>query len=75
MVNYSADLVNSYEERKFANLLLNTHNDEEKYLAKSIYRQINAVIIPHNFLPIKDNDTISLGVATTIPSQEASVKS
>lgn len=68
MVNFPAYLVTCYGEEKFATFLLNTHNNEEKHVAKLIHRQINAVIIYHNFSLINDHDTINSGVATTIPS-------
>jgi len=70
-VNRVTDLVARYGGEEFAVILPNTHAKGAIYLAKRILINVRQLQMPHEKSTISDRVTISLGVATLIPTNEA----
>lgn len=68
------DLVARYGGEEFVVVLPNTDNSGAECVAKNIITQVNNMQIPHLSSKMSNHITISLGVATAIPSQGSSPK-
>lgn len=68
------DLVARYGGEEFAVVLNETDKDGAKIVAKEIRSDINGLSLPHEYSYIAPHITLSLGVATIIPSNSCSIK-
>lgn len=64
-----ADLAAFYDNEKFAVLLPNTDDEGAERVAHLISENIEQLQIPHHYSTINDYITLSMGVATGIPTQ------
>lgn len=71
-VNRSTDLVARYGGEEFAVILPNTNAEDAFYIAEQIRSKIKALQIPHVKSRIGEYVTLSLGVSTSVPSQQSS---
>jgi diguanylate cyclase (GGDEF)-like protein len=69
IVKRPADLIAFYEEEKFAILLPNTDQNGAERVAEIIIDKLKELQIPHNYSSISDYVSLSMGVATGIPTQ------
>ena len=67
-----ADLVTRYGGEEFAAILPNTSSPGAQVVAENMRRQIAALRIPHPDSPVADMVTISMGIASCIPSADQS---
>lgn len=67
----SAELVARYAGEKFAVILSNTSSDYALQVAEHMRNTVKALEIPHERSPVSPYITISLGVATTVPTADA----
>lgn len=67
------DLVARYGGEEFAVILPNTNSEGALMLAKSIQQTIADLAIPHQSSPSSDRITLSLGIASLIPTPEQSL--
>ncbi len=65
-----ADLVARYGGEEFVVILPNTTTEGAMYIAETICTRVKDLKIPHENSPIYQQVTISLGIATTIPSHD-----
>lgn len=75
LIKRSTDLVARYGGEEFAIILPNTPPEGAMQLAEHLRTQIHKLQIPHISSSVSYYITLSLGVATIIPSQEMSVSS
>lgn len=68
-VKRPSDLICFYQDKKFAILLPNTDENGAKKVAEIISYNVNDLQIPHNYSNVSDYVTLTMGVATGIPSQ------
>ncbi|WP_224093028.1 PleD family two-component system response regulator [Nostoc sp. MS1] len=66
------DLVARYGGEEFAVIMPYTHADGATYVAKNIQYSVRNLQIPHRKSIISDHITLSMGVATVIPTWESS---
>ncbi|HBL12388.1 MAG TPA: hypothetical protein DD379_13455 [Cyanobacteria bacterium UBA11162] len=71
-VKRPADLVAHYEGEKFAIILPNTHAQGAVHVAEQIRSQVSTLKIAQTHSPLSQYLTLSLGVASMIPSYEYS---
>jgi diguanylate cyclase (GGDEF)-like protein len=68
-VQRPGDLVCRYGEGTYAIVLPNTTTDSGQHVAKLVLHQIQALQIPHSDSPASPYVSLSVGIASTIPSQ------
>jgi len=68
----SCEIASRYGGEEFSIILTETNSDEAITLAQSIRSDIEQLSIPHSGSSIKPTVTLSLGVATLIPTREKS---
>lgn len=69
-----ADLVARYGGEEFAIVLPNTNPLGAFQVADKLRQEINQLMIPHTTSTVSDYLTLSLGVASTVPSQKFSIE-
>lgn len=72
LVKRPADLVARYGGEEFAIVLSNTNSLGAKKIAEQIRQEIEALQIPHDCSTCSPYVTLSLGIATTIPTSNVS---
>ncbi len=70
IVKRSTDLVARYGGEEFAIILSNTHELGAMKVAEDVRRSIQRLKIPHHAMGLNQYVTVSLGIATMIPSHE-----
>ncbi len=67
-VKRSTDLAARYGGEEFAVILPNTDSEGATQVAQEIHRAIQHLSIPHNASDVKPYVTLSIGIATLIPT-------
>lgn len=67
-VKRSRDLAARYGGEEFVVILPNTASDGAFYVAQEIHKAIEQLNIPHAASPVKHHVTLSIGIATVIPT-------
>ncbi len=70
----STDAVARYGGEEFAVILSYTDKEQASVLAEKIRKKVESLAVCHAYSSVSDYVTISLGVNTTIPSDECSVE-
>jgi diguanylate cyclase (GGDEF)-like protein len=63
------DMFSRYGGEEFASILTDTDLDGAKHMASKMLKRISELKIPHEFSPVTDHVTISIGVANFHPDQ------
>ncbi len=71
-INRPADFIARYSSYKFAAALPETNSDSAVAVGGMIQADVKNMNIPHSFSQVSDKVTLSLGVATIIPSKDTS---
>lgn len=69
-----ADMVARFGGEEFACILPDTDEQGAKLIAKRVQENIKELNIPHEYSPIDSLVTLSIGIATTVPDESASVQ-
>ncbi len=73
-VNRSSDLVARYGGEEFVVVMPGTDQEGAVNIAKVLCRGIDALKLPHDYSSVTDHVTISLGVATMVPTADVPPK-
>ncbi|KAB2953366.1 diguanylate cyclase [Heliorestis acidaminivorans] len=71
----TGSLVCRYGGEEFAVILPDTAGDKALTLAEEARHQIEQLMIPHRMSSISDHVTVSIGLATTVPSEDVEIDS
>ncbi|CAN1212178.1 Serine/threonine protein kinase [Tumidithrix helvetica PCC 7403] len=74
-IHRSTDLIARYGGEEFAVILPNTNTENSLLVAESLRRAIAALAIPHQNSDVSDYVTLSLGIASCIPTLDKSPES
>ena len=72
-VQRATDLVARYGGEEFAILLLNTEGDQAFKVAEKIHETIQKIKIPHQASKVDSQVTLSIGIATVIPTTNLAI--